>query len=91
MTEDIPELSDRQKELLDALPASKQELADELHIAESTVKGHVKAVREKEIDIGYDRSAGQYYIDDERASKLRRVSTKHKASKTREATDVSSS
>jgi len=88
MSSEIPDLSERQKELLDHLPASKKVLTEKLRISKSGVRSHIDAIRDKDIDIRYDRAADQYFIDDERASKIRRISTKHKSSKTKEATSI---
>jgi len=88
MTEQIPDLTDKQKEVIDSLPASKGEIAQKLKIGKPGVRTHLDAIREKDVELGYDREANQWYINDERAQKLRRISTKHKSSKTREATEI---
>lgn len=88
MSADLPELSDRQRELLACLPASTTELADALDIAETTVEGHRNAIKQKGVDIEYDRDANRWYLADDRAPKLRRISTKHKQTKTREANEL---
>ena len=82
---DTPDLSDRQREFLAQLPASTPAIAEAMGIAETTVENYRNKLRDKGIDLRYDREANQWYLADERAPKLRRISTKHKTSKTREA------
>lgn len=83
---DGPDLTDRQEELLAALPASKQRLADRLGVAPTTVEGHLNRIRDKGISLEYDQGANQWFLHNEQ--KVRRVSTKHTGSKTREANDL---
>jgi len=85
---DFPDLSPRQQDLIARLPASTAALAEEMDIAPSTVEGHREAVQEKGVSLEYDRGANQWFLDDERAPKLRRISTKHKNTKTREANEL---
>ena len=80
-----PELTARQKEVISTLPADKYDIADKLNIGPTTAKDHISALRNHGVDIPYDDKAGQYYLRDERKEKLRRISTKHKGTKTREA------
>lgn len=88
MSDGVPELTERQKEIISQLPASKQKLSDGLYVSKSTIQDHLDAIREKGIDLKYDKDANQWWIDDKRSEKLRRISTKHKNTKTREATEV---
>jgi biotin operon repressor len=81
-------LTDRQSEVIAALPADKFDLADRLNVAPTTAKDHISALRNQGIDIPFDSQAGQYYLQDERKEKLRRISTKHKSTKTREANNL---
>ncbi len=46
---------------------------------------HIAAIRDRGVQIKYDRDANAYYLDSE--EKARRVATKHTGSKTREAND----
>jgi len=86
---DLPSLTDRQRELLSLLPASKATLANEMGIKRTSVEGHLNRIQEThDIDLDYDREANQWYLSDERAPKLRRISTKHKQTKTREANEA---
>jgi len=85
---DTPDLSARQREFLAALPASTSALAESMGIAETTVEGHRNNIRDKGIDLRYDEDANQWYLADDRAPKLRRISTKHKGTKTREANQL---
>lgn len=87
-TDDIPDLSEQQTTLLTALPAHISELADSLGVQRSTVRDHIERVRQKGIDIEYDRDAEQWYNADERAPELQRLSSKHKSQITREANEL---
>jgi len=84
---DVPDLDNApaQRAVLRELPASKQDLADKLCIAKTTVENRIRALQDKDIGIEYDRDANQWYLDDDRAPQLRRISTIHKQTKTREA------
>jgi len=84
MSDDLS-LTDRQHEVISTLPADKYDIADKLNIGPTTAKDHISALRNHGVDIPYDDQAGQYYLRDERKEKLRRISTKHKGTKTREA------
>lgn len=85
MPEDTPELTDRQREVIAALPESKPEIAGRMGVRPTTVEDHINAIKDKGIDLRYDRQGNQWFIADDRAPKLRRISTKHKTTKTREA------
>jgi len=85
---DLPNLSPRQRELISYLPASSSALAEALDVAPTTVEGYRNAIQDKGVDLRYDRQANEWYLADERAPKLRRISTKHKQTKTREANEV---
>lgn len=84
---DTPDLTDRQKEVIAHLPASKPELADRLGVKSTTVGGHLNRIQNKGIDVAYDRDANQWYLADERAQRLRSLSTRHKQSITREVSE----
>lgn len=84
----LPDLTDRQEQVLYYLPASSEDLADHMGIGASTVRDHLHAIQNKEIDVQYDQSANQWFIADDRKQKLRRVSTQHKSQKTKEATAI---
>ena len=88
MTDDTPDLTDRQREFLQLLPASTDEIADALGVSDTTVQGHRDRIRDKGVGLEYDGEANQWFISDDRAPKLRRISTKHKQSKTREANSL---
>ena len=85
---DTPELTERQQEFLALLPASTPDIAEEMDVAQTSVQGYRERIREKGIGLGYDRDANSWYIADDRAPKLRRISTKHKNTKTREANEL---
>jgi DNA-binding transcriptional regulator YhcF (GntR family) len=84
----LPDLTDRQSEVIAQLPASKHDIAEHLGISPNTVKSHFEAIRGHGVDVEYDRDAGQWFLADERSAQLRRLSTRHKQSITREATDI---
>lgn len=85
---DLPDLTDRQREFLALLPASTGEIASRMDVAPTTVEGYRERLREKGIGLDYDEGANQWYLADEQAPKLRRISTKHKQTKTREANEL---
>lgn len=85
---DVPELTDRQKEVLTRLPASKRDIAEGMGVAMTTVEGHLNSLKEKDIKLSYDTAANVWHLGEEADPQLRRVSTKHKNSKTREATTL---
>jgi len=88
MTDETPDLSARQRELIANLPASTAELADALDVERTTVESYRNAIEEKGVALSYDREANRWYLADDRAPKLRRISTKHKQTKTREANEL---
>ena len=90
MSDDLPDLSETpsQEAVIRELPASAETLAGALNVSDSTVRDHISALRDKGIAVEYDRAAGQYHLADDRAPKLRRISTKHKQTKTREANEI---
>lgn len=86
-----PDLSDapRLREFLAHLPASTPEIAKRMGVKSTTVEDYRTRLREThDVALSYDRGANQWYISDERAPKLRRISTKHKGTKTREANEL---
>jgi len=87
MTEDL-DLTDRQQELLSLLPASTATLAEDMGIEPTTVEDHRNAIIDKGVDLAYDRDANQWFLADERSDRLRQISTRHKQSITREATEI---
>jgi len=91
MTEDVPDLSDapRLREYLSLLPCSTPDAAERMGVESTTLESYRNRLKETHgIDLKYDRGANQWYIADDRAPKLRRVSTKHKQTKTREANEL---
>jgi len=85
---DVPELTDRQQEYLATLPASVAETADKMGIQKTSVQGHRERVQEAGVALAYNPDANVWYIEDDREAKLRRVSTKAKQAKTREANEL---
>jgi len=88
---DTLDLSDapRLKELLAILPASTATISERMNVPETTVESYRNRLREThDVGLEYDRKANQWYIADERAPKLRRISTKHKGTRTREANEL---
>lgn len=88
MTQDTPDLTDRQKEFIACLPASAQELQRRMNVKNTTLEGYRDRLDAKGIELDYDTDAQQWYIADDRAPKLRRISSKHKSTKTREANEL---
>lgn len=78
-----PDLTDRQAEIIHHLPANSNTLAEKLNITQSTVRDIVSAIRDTGVEVPFDQSNKVYYLADE--EKVRRVSTKHTGTKTREA------
>jgi predicted phosphodiesterase len=88
MTDDLPELTDRQRHVVELLPAHIEQMASSLGCERSTVRSHISAVCEKGIEIEYDRSANRWYIADDRAPEVERISTTHKSQITKRANKV---
>ena len=86
--DDLPELTDRQKEVLALLPRSKPEIAERMGVKPTTVEGHIDAIQAKGVGLEYDFDANNWHLSDPRAPKLRRISTKAKGTKTREANEL---
>lgn len=80
---DTAELTERQRELIHHLPADATTLSKQLGVTESTVKDHIAKLRDRGVRVPYDHENGVYALADQ--SKVRRVSTKHTGTKTREA------
>ena len=88
MSDDDLELTDRQKEFLYHLPASTPEIAERMRIRPTSVEDFRNAIIKKGVDLTYDADGNQWYISDSRAPRLRRISTKAKGTKTREANQL---
>jgi len=56
MDDTTPEFSDRQREFLNALPATSQEIADGMGISKRGVRDHREKVEEKGVDLDYDET-----------------------------------
>ena len=80
-----PELTERQYEFIELLPASTAELSRQLGIAESSVRDLKARIVEKDVDIRKDGEANQWFLASD-AKRLRKISTRHKQSITKEAT-----
>ena len=63
MSQDTPELTDRQWEVVDQLPARTSEIAEALDIAPTTVEDHRNALKEHGIPLEYDPDSKEWYID----------------------------
>jgi hypothetical protein len=88
---DLPDLSNapRLKEYLSLLPISSSEAAAEMGVKKTTIESFRNRLQETHgVGLEYDREANSWFIADERAPKLRRISTKHKQTKTREANEI---
>lgn len=81
-------LTNREKYLLSEFPASREKLATALDVSLAVVEAHIDSIKGKGIQLEYDRDAEQWFIADERSRKLRRLSTRHKTSITREASEI---
>lgn len=81
-------LTGREKYILSILPAGREELTTLLDASPAVVEAHIESIKDKGIDLEYDRDAEQWFIADERSRKLRRLSTRHKTSITREASEI---
>ena len=80
------QLTEKQQAVISQLPASKQEIANNLNIKTTTVRGRIQSIREKEGKSSIVYQNGQYVWcgDPEK----RRISSKHKGTKTREANET---
>jgi len=54
--DDTPEFTDRQREFLDHLPATSQEVADAMGISPRSVRDHREAVQEQGVELNYDEA-----------------------------------
>jgi predicted phosphodiesterase len=86
--QELPDLTERQRELLDTLPATIGEISEALGIKKTTSHGHINRTRQKGVGLRYDEDGGVWYIADDRAPALRRVSTEAKQSRTRKANEL---
>lgn len=80
---DTSDLTEKQREVIHHLPADKHQLSDKLGVATSSVKSRIETLRNNNVSVEYDAARGVYYLPDQ--PKVRRVSTKHTGTKTREA------
>jgi len=80
---DTAELSDKQREVIHHLPADKHTLSEELGVAPTTVNSRISTLRDNGVQVVWDRQNSLYHLADQ--PKVRRVSTKHTGTKTREA------
>jgi len=78
-------LTEAQLNLINLLPASASELADEFDITKSGVRDRISRIRERGVQVLYDGQNRVYFLPDQ--PKVRRVSTKDTGKKTREAND----
>jgi hypothetical protein len=87
---DLPDLGDapRLKQYLSTLPSTTAESAEEMGVKPTTVKGYRERLRDHhDVSLDYERNGNEFvwFLDDDRAGQLRRMSTKAKQSVTREA------
>jgi predicted phosphodiesterase len=85
--DDLPDLSERQEQVLARLPASKKALAEAFDVAPTTIEGHLYAIQDKGVDLEWDRDANEWFIADNRSARLRSLSTRHKQTITREVSE----
>lgn len=88
MSDTLPDLTDRQRECLSHLPATKAQIAEDMGVHKRTVQGFLERIREAGVELSYDRDANEWFIADERSQQLRQLSTRHKTSITREVTEI---
>ena len=81
------ELTDRQQEFIDCLPASTPQIATRLGISKSTVSDHKCSLVDLGVDIRKDKDANQWFLASG-GQQLRSISTRHKQSITKEATGL---
>lgn len=88
---DLPDLSDapRLREYLSLLPTSTPAAAERMGVAETTVQGYRDRLdKNHEVELDYDRDANQWFLADDNSQQLRRLSTTHKQSITRQASEL---
>jgi len=89
MAEDsAPDLTRKQKRVINELPASKPAIADALDVQPTTVEGHFERLDAKGVSVDYDRDANEWYLADDDAHRLRRLSTETKQMRTRRASEL---
>lgn len=88
MSESLPDLTDRERAILNLLPAHISTIADQLGFAESTIRNHITDIRNKDVEVEYDNKARQYFIADDRAPTVERISSTHKSQITKNANEV---
>jgi hypothetical protein len=93
MSDDLPELSRRQREYIGLLPISTPEAAEEMSISESTVEDYRNQIRKKldgadtHARLEYDRSSNQWALVGENSGAVRRLSTQAKQTITKKANE----
>jgi hypothetical protein len=91
MSDELPELSRRQREYISLLPASTPGVAEEMSIAETTVESYRNAIQEKLGDadtnarLEYDPSSNQWALVGTDSGSIRRLSTEAKQTITKKA------
>ena len=88
---DLPDLSDapRLREYLSLLPTSTPAAAERMGVAETTVQDYRDRLdKNHEVELDYDRDANQWFLADDNSQQLRRLSTTHKQSITRQASEL---
>jgi len=84
---DASDLTERQAEFIDCLPASTQQIATQLGISKSTVSDHKASLVDMGVDVRKDKEANQWFLASG-GQQLRSISTRHKQSITKEATGL---
>jgi len=80
-----PDLTTRQREVINLLPASSREIANSIGVTQSSVRDHIQSIRNKGVNIEWDPTSKAFFLPDQ--PRVRRVSTKHTGTKTKEAND----
>lgn len=91
MSEEQVDLSDspRLRQYLGLLPVSTPGAAEEMGVTRSTIADYRNRLQETHgVELSYDREANLWFLADDRASRLRELSTRSKQSITREVTEI---
>jgi len=93
MSDDLPELSRRQREYVSLLPISSPEAAEEMGVSETTVQNYRDAIQAKldetktNARLEYDRSSNKWALVGEASGNVRRLSTQAKQTITKKVNE----
>ncbi|MFC7323229.1 hypothetical protein ACFQMF_01415 [Halorubrum rutilum] len=63
MDDDTPEFTERQRDLLEMLPATSRDIAEEFDVALTTVESHRNALKDKGVPLEFDRETNEWFVD----------------------------